>query len=98
MLKPQMVSGANGGGCVYGAEEETMGGEYHKAAFERVGKQEISNKTPSHNTIGTDGTGWRALAPTQVRHGSRLSDSCEDGEALSSVQTGNRIRRAHARQ
>ena len=30
---------------------------------------------------------WRALALTQVHHGSRLSDSCEDGvgEALSSV-------------
>jgi len=25
---------------------------------------------------------WRALALTQVHHGSRLSDSCEDGEAL----------------
>ena len=28
---------------------------------------------------------WRALALTQVHHGSRLSDSCEGGEALSSV-------------
>ena len=27
----------------------------------------------------------RALALTQVHHGSRLSDSCEGGEALSSV-------------
>ena len=30
---------------------------------------------------------WRALALTQVHHGSRLSDSCEDGEALSSVHS-----------
>ena len=30
---------------------------------------------------------WRALARTQVHHGSRLSDSCEDGEALSSVHS-----------
>ena len=28
---------------------------------------------------------WRALALTQVHHRSRLSDSCEGGEALSSV-------------
>ena len=28
---------------------------------------------------------WLALALTQVHHGSRLSDSCEGGEALSSV-------------
>ena len=28
---------------------------------------------------------WLALALTQVHHGSRLSDSREDGEALSSV-------------
>ena len=28
---------------------------------------------------------WRALALTRVHHGSPLSDSCEDGEALSSV-------------
>ena len=28
---------------------------------------------------------WRALALTQVHQGSRLSDSCEGGEALSSV-------------
>ena len=28
---------------------------------------------------------WRALALTQVHNGSRLSDSCEDGEALSSL-------------
>ena len=28
---------------------------------------------------------WRALALTQVHHGSRLNDSREDGEALSSV-------------
>jgi len=28
---------------------------------------------------------WRALALTQVHHWSRLSDSREDGEALSSV-------------
>ena len=33
-------------------------------------------------TLGRD---WRALALTQVHHGSRLSDSCEGGEALSSV-------------
>ena len=30
---------------------------------------------------------WRALALTQVHHGSRLTDSCEDGEALSSVHS-----------
>ena len=30
---------------------------------------------------------WRALALTQVHHGSRLSDSREDGEALSSVHS-----------
>ena len=30
---------------------------------------------------------WSALALTQVHHGSRLSDSCEDGEALSSVHS-----------
>ena len=30
---------------------------------------------------------WRALALTQVHHWSRLSDSCEDGEALSSVHS-----------
>ena len=30
---------------------------------------------------------WRALALTQVHHGSRRSDSCEDGEALSSVHS-----------
>ena len=30
---------------------------------------------------------WRALALTQVHHGSRLSDSCDDGEALSSVHS-----------
>ena len=30
---------------------------------------------------------WLALALTQVHHGSRLSDSCEDGEALSSVHS-----------
>ena len=29
---------------------------------------------------------WRALALTQVHHWSRLSDSREDGEALSSKQ------------
>ena len=28
---------------------------------------------------------WLALALTQVHHGSRLSDSCEGGEALSSL-------------
>ena len=28
---------------------------------------------------------WLALALTQVHHWSRLSDSCESGEALSSV-------------
>ena len=30
---------------------------------------------------------WRALALTQVHHWSRLSDSGEDGEALSSVHS-----------
>ena len=30
---------------------------------------------------------WRALALTQVHHWSRLSDSREDGEALSSVHS-----------
>merc|ERR1712086_64640 len=30
---------------------------------------------------------WRGLALTQVHHWSRLSDSGEDGEALSSVQS-----------
>ena len=30
---------------------------------------------------------WRSLALTQVHHGSRLSDSREDGEALSSVHS-----------
>ena len=30
---------------------------------------------------------WRALALTQVHHGIRLSDSREDGEALSSVHS-----------
>ena len=30
---------------------------------------------------------WRALALTQVQHGSRLSDSREGGEALSSVHS-----------
>ena len=30
---------------------------------------------------------WLALALTQVHHGSRLSDSCEGGEALSSVHS-----------
>ena len=36
-------------------------------------------------TLGYWARDWRALALTQVHHGSRLSDSCEGGEALSSV-------------
>ena len=44
--------------------------------------QEFYNKTPSHVHWARD---WRAVALTQVHHGSRLSDSCEDGEALGSV-------------
>ena len=46
-------------------------------------EKEFYNKTPSHDT--GHGRDWRALALTQVHHGSRLSDSCESGEALSSV-------------
>ena len=46
---------------------------------------ELYNETaPSHNPLVRD---WRALALTQVHHGSRLSDSREDGEALSSVHS-----------
>ena len=42
-------------------------------------------KTRSHKTGHGTGAHWHSL--TQVHHGSRLSDSCEDGEALSSVHS-----------
>ena len=45
-------------------------------------KEEFYKTTPSHDNWARD---WRALALTQVHHGSRLSDSCEGGEALGSV-------------
>ena len=46
--------------------------------------KEFYNETPSHDNWAR-ARDWRALALTQVHHGSRLSDSCEGGEALSSV-------------
>ncbi len=48
--------------------------------------KEFYNETPSHDNWAR-ARDWRALALTQVHHGSRLSDSREGGEALSSVHS-----------
>ena len=67
-------------------------------SFTSTHKKEFYNSTPSHNTIEKRilqqdslaqhwARDWRALALTQVHHWSRLSDSREDGEALSSVHS-----------
>ena len=46
---------------------------------------EFYDRAPSHGRQWA--RDWRALALTQVHHWSRLSDSREDGEALSSVHS-----------
>ena len=59
---------------MYGREQDTAG----------VGvRKDFYKKTPSQPWARD----WRALALTQVHHWSRLSDSREDGEALSSVHS-----------
>ena len=68
-------------------------GELHRTIHGRTAEREVASgemyrktRILQQNSLARHwARDWLALALTQVHHGSRLSDSCEGGEALSSV-------------
>ena len=84
---PAMVSAAAPG--TLGSEAATSGEGTASRAGGRAthqGSAGVGKRIFPQNSLAQHwARDWRALALTQGHHRSRLSDSCEDGEALSSV-------------